>query len=772
MRKTTFLATVLTVFHVLSSCSGGVDKDAYLDPKQPTDKRVKSLMSQMTLEEKVGQLCQYVGIDHMKESLDAKKNTDATMGGIDAQASANLELEEYKKDIETGKVGSCLHVTSVEEANALQELALKSRLKIPLLMGTDAIHGNGMHGGMTIYPTLISIASSFNPELQEKISEEAAKEMRASGMHWSFSPNIEVARDPRWGRTGETFGEDTYLVTEFGLATIKGLQGKNGVESDRVLATAKHMIAGSQPTGGINAAPMDLSEQQLREVFLPPFIAAINDANVYTVMPAHNELNGIPCHANPYLLKDILRDELGFTGFVVSDWLDMERLHLMHSFSPSIEEAFRVSVESGVDMHMQGPLFYETIIEAVKDGRISEERIDKAVSKILEAKFHLGLFENPIIDIPTTRDQIFTDAHKETALEAARQSIVLLKNDNNTLPLKKGAYKRILLSGPNIDSPTILGDWALQQPKENISTVLSAIKEMCPDAIIDTVGFSNSIHTMDMKTVDLAAQKAKQADLNIVVVGENSERYRDIRTCGENFDRDNLDLPGLQQELLEKVYASGKPTILILLNGRPLSVTWAEENIPAIVEAWEPGSMGGQAIAEILFGDVNPSGKLPMTFPQNVGQVVTTYHHKPSQYSRKFALSKTGALYHFGYGLSYTTYEYGEPQLSASKIAPDDTATVTVDVTNTGDREGTEIVQFYIRDLYASVTRPVKELRGFERVTLKPGETKKVTFDITPEQLQFYTKNKKWEVEPGEFHIMVGGSSRNEDLKMTTLIVE
>lgn len=770
MNKKFYILSISALTFCLSSSLGAINKDIYKDPRQPIENRVENLLSQMTLEEKVGQLCQYVGIDHMKETISVAGKSK-TMSGIDAQADDNLALNEYIRDIETGKVGSCLHVTSVEEANQLQKMALKNRLGIPLLMGTDAIHGNGMHSGMTIYPTLISIASSFNPELQQKISEETAVEMRASGMHWSFSPNIEVARDPRWGRTGETFGEDTYLVTRMGVATIKGLQGENGVEKNKVLATAKHMLAGSEPAGGLNAAPMDLSEQKMREMFLPPFVAAINEANVRTVMPAHNEVNGIPCHANTYILQDILRKELNFKGFTISDWMDIARLHSMHSFAPSTEEAYCMAFEAGVDMHMQGPGFFDAIVEAVKSGRIKESRIDTAVRKVLESKFLLGLFENSLIDIPATRNHILTTEHKHTALEAARQSIVLLKNDG-LLPLKKGAYKRIFISGPNTDSPTIMGDWALHQPRQNYQTVLDGIKNMCSDAQIDTLCFSNNMNTMDPKLVQLAGEKAKQADINIVVIGENSERYRNDRTCGENFDRDNLDFPGLQQQLLETVYASGKPTILVLLNGRPLSVVWAEENIPAIIEAWEPGAMGGQAIAEVLFGEVNPSGKLPITFPRNVGQVVTAYNHKASQYSRKFALTPTGALYHFGYGLSYTAYEYGEPKLSKEKMKASDSATITVNVTNKGDRDGTEIVQFYIRDMYASVTRPVKELKGFERVTLKPGETKQVTFNITPEQLKFFTAKKVWEVEPGEFKIMVGSSSRDEDLKTATLIVE
>lgn len=770
LKKSLLLATSLLIMN--SAAYSQKTKEIYLDPKQPVDNRVKDLMSKMTLEEKVAQLCQYVGPGHIKENVEKKgKSTDK--GVLDAVASDILSSNQVAQRIAKGEVGSCLHVTSVEEANVLQRIAQNSRLKIPLIMGIDAIHGNGLHYGTTIYPTAIGMASTFNPELLKISGEQTACEMRATGMHWTFNPNIEITRDPRWGRTGETFGEDTYLVTQMGVALTKGLQGESGFDGSRVLACAKHMIGGGEPMGGINAAPMDMSEQKLREVYLPPFVSAIKEAKAATVMPAHNELNGIPCHANSYLLKDILRDELNFKGFTISDWMDIERLSgSMHNLVPTEKEAFVVAFDAGVDMHMHGPFYLEAIVEAIKNGKVSEQRLDRAVAKVLEAKFQLGLFENPFVEIKDTQKALFTKEHQQSALDAARQSIVLLKNSNNTLPLEKGKYKRILVTGPNANSQTILGDWAFKQPDENVVTVLEGIKMMCPDAAIDTVCTSDYILKMNPNLVDAAGQKAKEADLNIVVLGENSLRYHQSKTCGENIDRDNIDLAGLQQQLLEKVYASGKPTILVLVNGRPLSVNWAEKNMPAIIEAWEPGLFGGQAIAEILFGDVNPSGKLPMTFPRNVGQIPTIYNHKGSQYSRKFVDTQTGALYHFGYGLSYTTYNYGEPKLSRDIIKPNESTKVTFSITNSGNRDGVEIVQLYIQDEFASVTRPIKELKGFQRVALKVGETKNISFDITPEELQFFTARKKWEVEPGTFKIMVGTSSHDKDLKKTKLTVQ
>ena len=752
---------------LLDACS---EAKSYKDTSLPPAERAALLLKEMTLEEKIGQMCQYVGPSHVEENEKKQGQSSSDMNNIDANAFG-MKGQAIIEKVRKGQAGAFLHVLYVEEANMLQKVAQETRLQIPLLFGVDAIHGNGLHAGCTVYPTSITMASSFNPDLMEQSGAETALEMRASGMHWAFNPNLDVARDPRWGRIGETFGEDTYLVTQMGTRLIQGLQGRDGVQPDRVLACAKHMIAGGEPAGGINAAPMDLSEQKLREVFLPPFIAAVN-AKVFTFMAAHNELNGIPCHANHWMLKDLLRKEMGFDGFVVSDWMDIERLHSMHHYSPTQEEAFCVSVEAGIDMHMQGDNYFETVLAAVQSGRIPESRIDQAVIKILEAKFLLGLFENPIVDIEATRSQIAPEAHRKTALESARQGMVLLKN-NGILPLKKDNYRRIFIAGPNADSQTILGDWAMPQPDENVITVYEGIREACPNAKIDSLCFGGRITEISSNDLVVANRKAREADLNIVVLGENSQRYESFgRTCGENCDRDNLDLPGRQQELLEAIYASGKPTILVLLNGRPLSLVWADLNIPAILEAWEPGMYGGQVIAEVLFGDLNPSGKLPVTVPYNVGQVQTIYNHKWSQYSRKFALSHTGYLYPFGYGLSYTTYKYGKPTLSKDKINKNESVTISFDLTNTGKMDGTEIVQLYIRDEYGSITRPVKELKGFQRVALKAGETKKVEFTITPDDLKFYTIRKAWEVEPGDFTIMVGASSADKDLQSVALKVE
>ena len=752
------IAIVLGLAAVVMSCA----RKDWLDASLTAEERALLLLKEMTLEEKVGQMCQYVAPCYVEPGKgSARKNIDAT--------DENLGNKDLSDKVRRGEVGAFLHVMTSTEAVALQKLAQESRLGIPLLLGIDAIHGNALIEGCTVYPTNINMASTFNPELMEKIGEETALEMRQRGLFWTFAPNLDIARDARWGRMGETFGEDAFLTSEMGKYAIWGFQGRDGKYSgNHVVACAKHLIAGGEPAGGLNAAPMDISERKLRELYLPPFVAAIRDAKVGTVMAAHNEINGIPCHGNKWLLNDLLRDELGFDGFVVSDWMDIERLHSMHHWVPDSTEAFVVSVESGIDMHMQGDKYFEAVVAAVKSGRIPESRIDQAAAKILAVKFALGLFEQPVPEIPEVLDG--AAEHRQTALEAARQGLVLLKNDG-TLPLKNP--RRVFVVGPNADSQTILGDWAVPQSDDNVITVLDGLKAAMPNVSIDTLCFGGKISNVNAKGVQMARFKASAADVNIVVVGENSQRYSAFgRTCGENCDRDDLSLPGMQQQLLEAVVASGKPTVVVLMTGRALSIGWAKENANAILNAWEPGQMGGQAIAEVLTGQVNPSGKLPVTVPRNVGQVQTVYNYKHSQYSRLFATNETGALWPFGYGLSYSTFEYSDATLSKSEIGVSESLKASVTVTNNGPYDGDDVVQLYIRDEYGSVTRPVKELKAFRRISLKNGESTKVEFDITPEMLQCWGVSEKWSVEPGDFTILLGSSSSDSDLTPLPLKVK
>jgi len=751
LRNMKRIVIILGLAVAMVSCARKDWRDASL----PAEERASLLLKEMTLEEKVGQMCQYVAPCYVEPGKgSSRKNIDAT--------DENLGNKDLSDKVRRGEVGAFLHVMTSDEAVALQKMAQGSRLGIPLLLGIDAIHGNALVEGCTVYPTNINMASTFNPEFMERIGEETALEMRQRGVFWTFGPNLDIARDARWGRMGETFGEDALLTSEMGKYAIWGFQGRDGKYSgNHVVACAKHLIAGGEPFGGLNAAPMDISERKLRELYLPPFVAAIRDAKVGTVMAAHNEINGIPCHGNKWLLNNLLRDELGFDGFVVSDWMDIERLHSMHHWVPDSTEAFVVSVESGIDMHMQGDKYFEAVVAAVKSGRIPQSRIDQAAGKILAVKFALGLFEKPIPEIP----EVLTGAkeHRQTALEAARQGLVLLKNDG-TLPIK--TPRRVFVVGPNADSQTILGDWAVPQKDEDVITVLDGLKAAMPNATIDTLCFGGKINNVNAKGIQMARFKASAADVNIVVVGENSQRYSAFgRTCGENCDRDDLSLPGMQQQLLEAVVASGKPTVVVLMSGRALSIGWAKDNANAILNVWEPGQMGGQAIAEVLTGKVNPSGKLPVTVPRNVGQVQTIYNYKHSQYSRLFATNETGALWPFGYGLSYSTFEYSDASLSASEIGATESLKASVTVTNNGPYDGDEVVQLYIRDEYGSVTRPVKELKAFRRISLKNGESTKVEFDITPEMLQCWG-------EPGDFTILLGSSSADSDLTPLSLKVK
>ncbi len=743
----------------------------YQNPNLSPEQRTEDLLGRMTLEEKAGQMCQYVGIKHIQEaeqhlSLEQMKNNDAH--GF----YPNLHSSEIPAMIEKGEIGSFLHVVDAEEANSLQRYAAKSRLGIPLIIGIDAIHGNGMVSGATIYPSPLSMASSWNLDLVRKSSVETALEMRANGSQWTFTPNVEVVRDPRWGRAGETFGEDPYLVGEMGVATIEGLQQGDFTGEKKVLANAKHFVAGGDPANGLNASPMDVSERTLREVYFPPFKRAI-DAGVYSFMAAHNEVNGVPSHGSRFLLNDVLRDEWGFKGFVVSDWMDIERLATWHMVAENQKEAVYQTVHAGMDMHMHGPDFLEPLVELVKEGRLSEARIDQSVRPILLTKFKLGLFEKPYVDESAASAINFAPAHRQTALEMARQSIVLLTNNQGVLPLK--GDEKIFVTGPNANNHTMLGDWVLQQPDENITTVVKGLRAVAGKARqIDYYDVGDQVRHLTDHQIKEAAKRAKRADVALLVVGDNPLRYDTKgKTSGENVARSRIDLIGKQLRLIKAVHATGTPTIVVFVNGRPLAEPWVVENSAAFIEAWQPGALGGQALAEILFGQVNPSGKLPITIPYSVGHVTSYYNHKTTRYnSKRYADAPTRDLFEFGYGLSYTTFEYSEPKLENSKIALDGATRLSVTVKNTGERAGAEVVQLYVRDDVSQVTRPVKELKGFKRIELNAGQSQTVQFAIKPEMLAFYDLDMKWGVEPGSFTLMVGASSRLQDLKTVKLVVE
>lgn len=734
----------------------------YQNAKLSVDQRLVDLLGRMTLEEKVAQMCQYVGVEHIKKS--EKKRASNEQLKNDATAFyPNFSVADLEKRISEGKTGSFLHVLTTKEANYLQSLAQKSRLKIPLLIGIDAIHGNGMVKGCTVFPSPISISSSWDIDLQRQIAAATAVEMKATGSQWAFSPNLDITRDPRWGRTGETFGEDPYLVSLMGVATIEGLQQTG------VAATAKHLIAGSQSVNGLNKAPSDISDRTLKEIFLPPYQAAVK-AGVMSVMPAHNELNGVPCHAHTYLMEELLRKQWGFMGFYISDWMDIERMVNLHRTVIDDKDAIDAAVNAGIDMHMHGPNFFDHVLQLVKEGKLSEERVTQSARRILEVKFKVGLFENAFVK---EDDQVvFSKSHQELAISAAQKSIVLLKN-NGILPLVANKYKRILVTGPNANNQSALGDWSQEQPEENIITVYEGIKAAAPkDCEVVFLNSGKFIPELKDSLLNEVSAQAKNFDLIIAVVGDNSLRFEgNKRTAGENTDLDDITLPGLQEKFLKDLNASGKPVVAVLINGRPLAISWLDENLPAVVEAWEPGSFGGKAVADILFGKINPSGKLTVSLLRNVGQIGNYYNHRPSQYALKYIGKATGPLYPFGFGLSYTTFSYGDVSLSKSKISDNEEVTVSLTLSNTGKLAGDEIVQLYLNGSLSRVSKPVKELKAFKRVNLLPGESKKIDFILKPDAFKSYNMNLVEVTEPGEFTVMVGGSSADKDLKKIKITI-
>ena len=771
MRLRLLVVTFFTVFNSLGQEDSSYK--LYLDSSKSHIDRLNDLMSRMTLEDKVYQMNQFVGLDHMKK---AEKNlSPEDLVNNDAQGFyKGVFSNDVMKMTQEGKIGSFLHVLTAEEGNLLQELANESRLKIPILIGIDAIHGNALFSGATVYPSPITLASTWSDDFLFDVGRQTALEMRATGSHWAFTPNIDVLRDPRWGRVGETFGEDPYMVGNLGASMIKGFQLNDFTGTNKVIACAKHMIAGSEPINGLNASPMDVSMRTLKEVYLPPYKKAI-DAGVYSIMAAHNELNGVPCHMSSWLMTDLFRKDWGFKGFYVSDWMDIERIETLHHVASSLKEASYLAVNAGMDMHMHGVDFPEAIIELVKEGTLPISRVNEACSKILMAKFKLGLFENRFVDIEKIPENIFTPEHKFTALETARKGIVLLKN-SNLLPLNKvKKSKKILVTGPNANNQSILGDWHAVQPDENVTTIFEGIKDLGESKGYDVSFFDSgdNIRKISNKNIQNTVDASKDADYVIVVVGDNSMRYKwKDKTAGENMARAELNLAGKQLELVRSLKEINNNVIVVYVNGKPISEPWIQNNIPSIIEAWEPGNLGGKAVAEIIFGDINPSGKLPLTVPRSVGQLQMIYNHKPSQYFHKYAFEKNKPLYEFGYGLSYTKFKYSNPKLLNTSFDDDSNIKVEVAVTNIGEMDGDEVVQLYIRDNVSSATRPVKELKGYKRINLKVGETKNVVFEITPESLAFYDIDMNYVVEPGTFKIMTGSSSHFKSLKTVELTIE
>ncbi len=698
------------------------------------EKQVESLLARMTLQEKLGQLQQ-----------------------LDGEGNGNFRPEHLEL-IRKGLLGSTLNVRGAQRANQLQHVAVdESRLKIPNLFGFDVIHGY-----RTIFPIPLGEASSWDPALAERSTSIAAREAYATGLRWTFAPMLDIAHDPRWGRITEGAGEDPFLGAAFASARVRGFQGNDYGAPGKILACAKHWVAYGAAEGGRDYNTTDVSEYTLRNVYFPPFKAAV-DAGVGTFMSAFNDLNGVPTTANRFTLTTVLRGEWKFDGFVVSDYTAVKEL-INHGIAANDKDAAQAALNAGVDMEMVSRLFNEHGLVLLKEGKVSQATIDEAVRRILRIKFRLGLFEHPYVDESLESGAFLTAANRAAAREIAGRSMVLLKNSKDALPLKKGPGS-IAVIGPLADDRRApLGWWSGDGKPEDTVTPLAGIKaKVSPQT---KVGYAKGCDTQGDSTEGFAeaVALARDSDVAIMFVGETAE------VVGEAASKSSLDLSGKQLDLVKAVQATGKPTIVVLVNGRPLTISWIVDNSPAVLEAWMAGTESGNAIADVLFGDVNPGGKLPVTFPRTVGQVPIYYNHmntgRPpeptNRYTSKYVDAPWTPLFPFGYGLSYTQFKITNLQLSAQSIPADGKLTVSVDVENTGQRAGDEVVQLYMRDVAASLTRPVKELKGFQRITLKPGEKRRVAFSLGAEQLGFWNRDMRFVVEPGEFKVMVGANS--EDL--------
>jgi len=706
-------------------------------PQSDIEKKIDALLKQMTLEEKLGQLQQ-----------------------LDGHADGNFRPEHLEM-ARKGLLGATLNVRGVKNVNELQRAAVEqSRLKIPLLFGFDVIHGY-----RTIFPVPLAEAASWDPATVERAAAVAAAEAAAAGVRWTFAPMVDIARDPRWGRIVEGAGEDPYLGSVMARARVQGFQGRNYGAPDKVVACAKHWVGYGAAEGGRDYDTTDISEGRLREVYFPPFKAAL-DAGVGTFMSAFNDLNGVPASANPFTLTKVLRGEWKFDGFVVSDYESVKEL-INHGLAADEAEAARSALNAGVDMEMVSRLYGKYAPQLIGEDKLSQATIDNAVRRILRIKFRLGLFDKPYADEAHEQATILSRANVETAREVAARSIVLLKNERDVLPLAKNA-RSIAVIGPLADDQlNMLGSWTGDGRKEDVVTLLAGLRaKASPATKINyargcAIASTSIDGTAEALWLDEAVRIAREADVVVVAVGESADM------TGEAASRASLDLPGRQLELVKAVIATGKPTVVVLMNGRPLTINWIAENAPAILETWFAGIQAGNAIADVLFGDVNPGGKLPVTFPRTVGQVPLYYAHKNTgrpadpnnKYTSKYLDIPATPLFPFGYGLSYTRFRLTDLRVGAPNIRPDGRLTVSVDVENTGKREGDEVMQLYIRDVAASVTRPVKELKGFERITLRPAEKRHVQFTLAPEQLGFYNREMRFVVEPGEFKVFVGTSS-------------
>jgi beta-glucosidase len=769
MRSILHLAVIASLL-VATAGLFGQDRPVYKDAGRSVDERVRDLLGRMTLDEKVAQL---QGIWNQKSRI---QNADGTFNAAGAKAVLGNGIGQVSRpsEIATTATGPRLRTPrqEAEFTNAIQKWLIENtRLGIPAMFHEEALHGlAALHG--THFPVPMGLASTWDPALIERVMSVAASEARSRGATEVLSPVVDLGRDPRWGRIEETYGEDPYLVTRMGVAAVRGYQGSAlPLASDKVFATLKHFAGHGSHEGGINTAPANVPERELRSELFRPFEQIIAEAHPMAVMPSYNEVDGIPSHANRWLLQDVLRKEWGFTGLIVSDYYGIDQLASRHHVATDKTDAGLQAIQAGVDIELPDPTSYPDIPALIKSGRLTEGAIDPLVSHVLRAKFLAGLFGNPYVDADQAERLANNAEHQAVALDAARRSLVLLKNAGNLLPLDKSRYKTIAVIGPNAKG-LHLGGYSKDPGRgvdlltgvtaaagTGISIVYSEgtrITEDPPNWDRDQVTLGNAAN--NRQRIQEAVKVAARADLIVLAIGTNESTSREAWADNHLGDVADLELMGNQNELVDAIIATGKPIVAVLINGRPLAIPVVAEKIPAILETWYAGQEGGTAIGEALFGAINPGGKLPISIPRETGQIPVYYNRRPTSFRPYLDLTRE-PLWVFGHGLSYTTFALSNLRVSSPTISPRESATVTVDVANTGSRAGDEVVQLYIHDLVSSVTRPVKELAAFERVTLKPGEKKTVTMYVTPDALSLIDRTMKRIVEPGDFDILVGTSS-------------
>ncbi|UGU17470.1 glycoside hydrolase family 3 C-terminal domain-containing protein [Sinomicrobium kalidii] len=778
---------ILCISHFLTFAQkSNTPLPVYKDSTALVDQRVEDLLQRMTTAEKVGQLSTLLGWKMYTKKGNKVSPSETFRKAVKEQHIgmlwATLRADPWtRKTLETG-----LHPQQAAEAtNALQKYSVENtRLGIPLLLSEECPHGH-MAIGTTVFPTSIGQSSTWNPELIEKMAGVIAKEARLQGGHIGYGPVLDLAREPRWSRVEETYGEDPVLNSKMGEAMVKGFQGHDLKSGHNVASTLKHFAAYGIPEGGHNGNAVHLGPRELRQSYLPPFKAAVK-AGALSVMTAYSSIDGIPSTANHWLLNDLLRDEWNFEGFVVSDLGSIEGLMGDHHIAASPQQAASSAINAGVDADLGGKGFGNSLLEAVKSGQVSESTLNTAVSRVLRLKFEMGLFENPYVNPAKTKREVRNKTHIALARQVARESVTLLKNQEQLLPLSKG-LKNIAVIGPNADNTyNQLGDYTAPQADDNIVTVLEGIRNKVSNGAKVTYVKGCAVRDTTQTDIRGAVRAAEQAEVAVVVLGGSSAR--DFKTkyietgaatvdpdakpkvvsdmeSGEGYDRSTLDLLGKQMELLRAVVNTGTPTVLVLIKGRPLLLNWPSENVPAILDAWYPGQEGGNAIADVLFGDYNPAGRLPVSVPKSVGQL-PVYYNTLFPEEHNYVEEDAKPLYSFGHGLSYTRFEYDKLRIKVEESDNDLTVRVRFNIKNTGTFDGDEVVQLYLRDEVSSVVTPKKQLKAFERIYLKAGEEKELEFYLNPEDLALWNSRGEWVAEAGKFILMIGASS--EDIRLNT----